>query len=188
MAGKLIIVSAPSGAGKTTIVKRLLEKPEFKLEFSISACSRKIRENEVDGKDYYFFSIEEFKSKIVNQEFIEWEEVYTDYFYGTLKTEIDRITQKGNNILFDVDVKGGINLKNQFKENALSLFIMPPSIEELERRLINRKANDKDDLKKRIDKATEELSYHVNFDKVILNDDLDIAVEEAENHLKKFLK
>lgn len=188
MKGKLIIVSAPSGAGKTTIVKHLLQKKSYKLEFSISACSRKKRENEIDGKDYYFLSVDEFKKKISAEAFIEWEEVYENHFYGTLKTEIDRITSKGNNVLFDVDVKGGVNIKKLFGGNALSIFVMPPSIEALEQRLINRHTNDAADIKKRVDKAKEELTYHDKFDKVLVNDKLEEALLEAEKMLNEFLE
>jgi guanylate kinase len=187
MAGKLIIVSAPSGAGKTTIVKHLLTQPELKLEFSISACSRKKREHEVDGKDYYFLSTSEFKKKIAENAFIEWEEVYQDLFYGTLKSEIDRIAAKGKNILFDVDVQGGISIKNLFKKNSYSIFIMPPSIQELELRLVNRGTNDKDDIKRRVDKAKEELTFANKFDEVILNDKLNLAIEKVESIVTKFL-
>ncbi|HBF87190.1 MAG TPA: guanylate kinase [Bacteroidales bacterium] len=187
MSGKLIIVSAPSGAGKTTIVKHLLQKKEYKLEFSISAASRKKREQEIDGKDYYFLSVDEFKKKISESAFIEWEEVYKDHFYGTLKSEIQRITAKGSNVLFDVDVKGGVSIKRLFPENSLSIFVKPPSIEALEQRLINRHTNDATDIKKRVDKAKEELTYINKFDKVLLNDKLDEALVNAESMLNEFL-
>ena len=137
--GKVIIFSAPSGAGKTTLVKYLLTCAELNLNFSVSACSRQKRSNEVDGKDYYFFTVEEFKKKISDNEFIEWQEVYKDNYYGTLKSEIERIWQSKRHAIFDVDVQGGINLKKTFGDKALSIFVMPPSIEVLEKRLRRRK-------------------------------------------------
>src|SRR5659263_43860 len=136
MKSKLVIISAPSGAGKTTIVKHLLNS-DLNLEFSVSATTRSPRPGERDGEDYYFFSIEEFRKRVRNDEFVEWEEVYKDHFYGTLKSEIDRIRNKGSHIIFDVDAKGGINLKNKFGNQAAALFIMPPSVSELELRLLN---------------------------------------------------
>ena len=186
MKGKLVIFSAPSGSGKTTIVRRLLEK-DLNLEFSISACSRARRNYEVNGKDYYFFDIEAFKKKIEQGEFIEWEEVYHDHFYGTLKSEIERIRNQGKNVIFDVDVKGGINLKNAYKDDALALFVMPPSVEELERRLIDRSADEPEKIKLRIEKAESELKYAQKFDLVIYNDDLDKAVIEAEQAVRDFI-
>jgi len=186
MKGKLVIFSAPSGSGKTTIVRRLLERG-LNLEFSISACSRPKRGNEVHGKDYYFFNIEEFKKKIIDSEFVEWEEVYEDHFYGTLKSEIERIRNQGKNVIFDVDVKGGINLKETYKDEALALFIMPPSIEELERRLINRSSDSPDKIKLRIEKAESELEYAKEFDQVIYNDNLDRAVKESETAIRNFI-
>jgi len=187
MSGKLIIFSAPSGSGKTTIVKYLLEK-EFKLEFSISACSRKPRGTEIHGKDYYFLSSEDFKKRIKNDEFIEWEEVYTNRFYGTLKTEVNRIWEKGNNVLFDVDVVGGVNIKKQYSDKALAIFVMPPSIDVLHERLISRGTDSAEEIEKRIAKAEEEIRYAKQFDHVILNDDLSLAKLEAENLLSSFLK
>ena len=186
MKGKLVIFSAPSGSGKTTIVRRLLEK-DLNLEFSISACSRPKRNYEVHGKDYYFFNIEEFKKKIDQGEFVEWEEVYQDHFYGTLKSEIERIRHQGKNVIFDVDVKGGINLKNAYKDEALALFVMPPSVEELERRLIDRSADEPEKIKLRIEKAESELKYAKKFDFVIYNDDLDKAAKEAEQAVRDFI-
>lgn len=187
MSGKLIIFSAPSGAGKTTIVKQLL-KENLNLEFSISACSREKRINETDGKDYYFITAEEFKKRITNNDFIEWEQVYENSFYGTLKSEIDRISLKGNNIIFDVDVIGGMNIKKMFHEKALSIFVMPPSIEVLRERLINRHTDNEESLKKRIAKAEKELTFASAFDKIIINDKLDIAVKEAIQTIQNFLK
>lgn len=188
MSQKLIIISAPSGAGKTTIIKHLLKHPEFKFEFSISACSRKKRDGEIDGKDYYFLTSEDFKDRISNNEFIEWEEVYKDHFYGTLKIEIDRIFEKGNNVLFDVDVKGGVNLKQIFGAKALSIFIMPPSVAELEKRLRLRHTDSEENIIKRVGKAKDELLFFDKFDKVVVNDNLETAIFETEQHISEFLK
>ncbi len=184
--GKLLIFSAPSGAGKTTIVKHLLKK-KLKLEFSISACSRAIRGNEVDGKDYYFLGLNNFKKKIDNNEFIEWEEVYENNYYGTLKSELERIWEKGNNVIFDVDVKGGLNIKKFYKEKALSIFIMPPSIAELKKRLELRSTDSKESIDKRINKAKEEIEYASSFDVIIINKNLEKAFIEAENIVSKFI-
>lgn len=184
---KLIIFSAPSGSGKTTIVKHLLQKG-IKLEFSISACSREKRTGEIDKKDYYFLSAEEFKRRIKNNEFVEWEEVYKDHFYGTLKSEIERIQKNGNAVIFDVDVVGGVNLKKIFKEDALAIFIRPPAIEELKNRLIKRSTDSIDIIEKRIEKAAFELEFADQFDKIIVNDNLDIAKKEAEEIISDFLE
>lgn len=187
MQGKLVIFSAPSGAGKTTIVQHLLKVfPD--LEFSISACSREIRRGETFGVDYYFLSIEEFKEKIANDEFVEWEEVYTDNFYGTLRSEIERIWRKGNHIIFDMDVVGGLNLKKQFGDQALAVFVMPPSIEHLESRLKMRETETPESIARRIGKAEKEIATANQFDKIILNDNLERALEEAENIVGEFLK
>ena len=183
---KLIIISAPSGAGKTTIVKQLLDS-ELKLEFSVSACCRPKRNNEIHGKDYYFFSVDEFKSKISNDEFLEWEEVYHNQFYGTLKSEITRIWNKGNFVLFDVDVVGGLNIKKYYKEKALAIFIKPPSVEILKKRLQGRATETEDSLKKRIEKAKYELSFAEKFDKIIINDDLETAIKETKESIIEFL-
>lgn len=186
MQGKLIIFSAPSGAGKTTIVHHLLEVfPQ--IEFSVSACSRPIRKGETQGVDYYFLSIEEFKQKITNNEFVEWEEVYKDNFYGTLKTEIERIWKKGKHIIFDMDVVGGLNLKKQFGDLALAIFVMPPSIEHLEARLRSRETETPESIARRIGKAENELQTAELFDKIILNDKLDNAFAEAEKVVTNFL-
>ena len=154
MKGKLVIISAPSGAGKTSIVNHLL-KEDLNLEFSISATSRKPRNNEISGKDYYFVTVSDFKARIQKNEFLEWEEVYKDHFYGTLKSEIERIWSLKKHVLFDVDVKGGINLKNIFGKNAISIFIMPPSVKELEKRLLARGTDDRSKIKVRVEKALE---------------------------------
>jgi guanylate kinase len=184
--GKLVIFSAPSGAGKTTIVKELLQS-DLNLEFSISAASRAKRNNETDGKDYYFISADEFRKKIVNDEFLEWEEVYKDHFYGTLRSEIKRIWSNGSHVIFDVDVMGGLNIKKHYDDKALAIFVMPPSVEELEIRLRKRSTESEENLKKRIEKAYHELSYARDFDKIIVNDNLVKAVKEAKDIVRTFL-
>lgn len=187
MQGKLLIFSAPSGAGKTTIVKYLIEQ-NFNLEFSISACSRPKREGEVDKVDYYFLSVDEFKQNIKDNKFIEWEEVYKDQFYGTLKSEVDRIWGKGNNAIFDVDVKGGLNIKKQYGDKALAVFVMPPSIEELKKRLILRSTDSIENINKRVEKAEYEISFADKFDKIIVNDDLATTLIKAKQIVEEFLK
>ncbi|MFP4018849.1 MAG: guanylate kinase [Bacteroidales bacterium] len=186
MRGKLIIFSAPSGAGKTSIVKRLLNR-DLNLEFSISACSREKRNSEIYGQDYYFLTVEDFKRKIDNDEFVEWEEVYPNHFYGTLKSEVERIRNKGSNLIFDVDVFGGLNLKKLYKEDALAIFVMPPSLQDLEKRLINRSSEEEDKVRLRVAKAEAEINYASHFDKIISNLDLDEAVNEAEETIREFL-
>ena len=185
--GKLVIFSAPSGAGKTTIVRQLLTEIS-KLEFSVSVASRPKRPNEIDGKDYYFIPVDEFKQKIKDNEFLEWEEVYENNFYGTLKSEVDRIWESGNHVIFDVDVVGGLNIKKYYGDRALALFVMPPSVEELEKRLRNRSTESESDLKRRIEKARYEMTFAPQFDKVIVNDDLEKAVTEAKFVVENFLK
>jgi guanylate kinase len=186
MNGKLIIFSAPSGAGKTTIVQHLLKKIP-RLEFSVSACSRSIRKDETHGVDYYFISVDEFKRKIENKEFAEWEEVYKDHFYGTLKAEIERIWKKGHHIIFDMDVVGGLNLKKQFGDRALAIFVMPPSIQHLESRLKMRETETPESIARRIGKAEHELKTASQFDKIVLNDNLEHAFEQAEQIVTEFL-
>lgn len=183
---KCIIFSAPSGAGKTTIVKRLLAE-NFPLEFSISAATRDKRENETEGKDYYFLSVEAFKNKIAEEAFIEWEEVYKDNFYGTLKEEIDRIWNNDKTVIFDVDVVGGLNLKEYFGDKALAIFVMPPSIKVLEERLTSRGTETPERLATRLGKAKKELITADRFDYVVLNDDLEKAVGAAKLIVDKFL-
>ena len=186
MNNKAVIISAPSGAGKTTIVKHLLETfPQ--LAFSVSACSRQKRENEKDGVDYYFIEPKEFKEKICTDEFVEWQEVYPGNYYGTLKSELSRILANGKIPIFDVDVVGGLNLKKYFGENALALFIRPPSIEVLENRLVNRKSESEASIKKRIAKAEKELSLANKFDMIIINDDLQRALNQAVDYVANFL-
>lgn len=186
MAGKLIIFSAPSGAGKSTLIQYLLGQG-FDMEFSISATSRAPRGTEQHGVEYYFLSADEFRQKIANQEFLEYEEVYSGCFYGTLRSEVDRITAKGKNIVFDVDVVGGVNIKEFYGDRALSLFIAPPSIEELEKRLIGRGTDTPEMIAKRIGKAEQELSFAPKFDKIVVNNDLEKAKLETTNAIRDFL-
>jgi guanylate kinase len=184
--GKLIIFSAPSGSGKTTIVHWLMQQIPG-LAFSISATSRKKRPGETDGKDYYFLTVEEFKEKIRNNEFVEWEEVYENQFYGTLISEVERLRKEGKHVVFDVDVKGGMNIKRLYGNDALSVFIMPPSIEELERRLRHRNTDDEESIRKRVKKAKYELQFAKHFDVVIVNDDLEKAEQETLKVVSSFV-
>ena len=185
--GKAIIISAPSGAGKTTLVNKLLDA-KLPLLFSISACSRAPREGEEDNKDYYFLSIEKFKEKIKAQDFIEWEEVYEGNFYGTLKKEIERIWKEKKHVVFDVDVIGGISLKEYFMENSISIFIKPPSMEVLSKRLKKRNTEDRKSIKNRLEKSIEEMKSIDKFDKIIVNDELSISSKNIIETVKKFLK
>lgn len=184
---KAVIFSAPSGAGKTTIVHKLIDAG-LPLGFSISATSRQPRDNEIDGVDYFFFSIEQFRNKVGQNEFVEWEEVYDGLYYGTLKLEVERVWNEGKAIIFDVDVKGGVSLKNIFGENALSIFIQPPSFEILEERLRFRHTESEESIQKRLDRAKYELSFAPQFDVVITNDHLDTAVSAAAAKVSDFLK
>jgi len=185
--GKCIIVSAPSGAGKTTIVKALLRDLPM-LSFSISACSREPRSTEVDGKDYYFVGVEGFKTMIAEQAFIEWEEVYENNFYGTLKEEINRIWSNKQVVVFDVDVIGGLRLKEIFSNQALSIFIQPPSIQELENRLRSRNTETEEKINMRVNKAKIELSKSTEFDITIVNEELTLAISEAKEQVLKFIE
>ena len=185
--GKVVIFSAPSGSGKTTIVRALLERYN-QFEFSISATSRAPRGAERDGVDYYFLSAEEFAKKVAEAAFVEWEEVYAGTSYGTLKSEVERIWSKGNIILFDVDVMGGINLKRIFQEKACSIFIMPPSIEELRRRLEGRGTDSAETIEKRISKASFELTKSPEFDHTVINDRLEEAIEATCKIIDEFLQ
>ena len=184
--GKLVIISAPSGAGKSTIISHLLKRG-VKLDFSISATTRKPRGKEKHGKEYYFLTNEEFDENIANDMFVEWEEVYANQRYGTLKTELERIWDKGYHVLFDVDVKGGINLKKKFGQDALSIFIMPPSIKELERRLIGRGTDSIDKIMMRVKKAKSEIDLADEFDYIVVNDKLEKAVDEVYSLVSDFL-
>jgi guanylate kinase len=186
MKGKLVIISAPSGAGKTTIVKHLLDSG-LNLSFSVSATTRSPRGTEEDGKDYFFLSVPEFRKRIENNEFVEWEEVYKDLMYGTLKSEMERIWADGQHVLFDVDVKGGITLKKMFGLNSIAIFIMPPSVEELENRLIKRGTESPEKIKMRVEKAREELVLANQFDMVIVNHQLDKAKKETVEIVKSYL-
>lgn len=177
--GKLIVFSAPSGSGKTTIVKYLLAQDELKLDFSISATSREPRDNEIDGKDYYFLDLSSFKQKIKNDEFLEWEEVYRDNFYGTLKSEIKRIWDLGKNVIFDIDVVGGLDIKRIYPDRTLAVFVQPPSIEELKIRLKKRKTETDDKINMRVAKASIELATAPQFDHIIVNNNLSTALEDA---------
>jgi guanylate kinase len=185
--GKLIVFSAPSGSGKTTIVRHLLKQEELNLEFSISATSREKRGKEINGKDYYFLSAKEFKTKIKNEEFLEWEEVYRDNFYGTLKTEVERIWSLGKHVIFDIDVSGGLRIKRKFPDQTLAIFVKPPSIDELKIRLKKRKTESADKINMRIAKASAELATAPLFDVVIENDNLDKALNEAYNLVSNYL-
>jgi guanylate kinase len=184
--GKCIIFSAPSGAGKTTIVHHLLNQ-DYALEFSVSACSRERRKDEVHGEDYYFLSVEEFKKKITDNEFLEWQEVYENNYYGTLRSEIDRIWKKGGHVIFDVDVVGGVNLKNYFGQTALSIFVNVPDLSYLEQRLKQRHTETPESIARRMAKAEKEILYAEKFDHVIMNDDLEKAFLEAERVVGNFL-
>lgn len=185
--GKLIVFSAPSGSGKTTIVRYLLGVKELNLEFSISATSREKRGTEIDGTDYYFLSAKAFKNKIKNDEFLEWEEVYRDNFYGTLKTEIERIWAKGKNVIFDIDVSGGLRIKRKYPKETLAVFVKPPSIDELKIRLKKRKTESEDKINMRIAKASAELATAPLFDVIIENDNLEKALKESQNLIKNFI-
>jgi guanylate kinase len=188
MKGKMLIVSAPSGSGKSTIVQWLMqEHPELKLYFSISCTSRAPRGTERNGVEYFFLTPEEFKDKIAKNEFLEYEEVYENRFYGTLKQQVERQREAGQNVVFDVDVKGGINIKKFYGDEALSLFIQPPSVEELRKRLIGRATDTPEAIEQRLAKAEYELTFAPQFDSVIVNDDLEIAKQEALKTIKSFL-
>ena len=185
--GKLIVISAPSGAGKTSIVHYLLEEIP-NLSFSVSACSREKRTKEVDGKDYYFLSVDGFKQKIKENAFLEWEEVYKNQYYGTLKSEVKRIWDDGKTVIFDVDVIGGLNIKKQYPKECFSVFIMPPSVDVLRERLSSRGSESEEMLEKRLNKTEEEIQKNQEFDSVILNDDFEIACKEAKRLITNFFK
>lgn len=187
MPGKLIIFSAPSGAGKSTLVNYLLAK-DLDMEFSISATSRLPRGKELHGKEYYFLTADEFRSKIEQSEFLEYEEVYENCFYGTLHSEVERILSLGKNVVFDIDVVGGLNIKKQYGDRALAIFIAPPSIEALAQRLRGRATDSPEKIAERINKAEYEMTFAPKFDKVVVNDDLEKAKTEIEQIIRSFLK
>tara|TARA_R110002072_G_scaffold174802_19_gene330590 strand:- start:8745 stop:9320 length:576 start_codon:yes stop_codon:yes gene_type:complete len=185
--GKLIVFSAPSGSGKTTIVQHLLKQNDLNLEFSISATSRGPRGEEKHGHHYYFMSFKEFKQHIKNEDFLEWEEVYRDNFYGTLKSEVERIWSKGKHVIFDIDVVGGLRIKKKFPKETLAVFVKPPSVDELKRRLKKRKTESEEKINMRIAKASIELATAPQFDYVIENNDLEVALEEAHDLVANFI-
>ena len=185
--GKLIVFSAPSGSGKTTIVRHLLGIPELNLEFSVSCTTRAPRGNEVHGKDYYYISIADFKQHIKAEDFVEWEEVYRDNFYGKLKSEVERIWALGKNVIFDIDVAGGLRIKKKFPEQTLAVFVKPPSVDELKRRLKERSTETDEKINMRIAKAHVELATAPQFDKIIKNYDLDTAKQEAVELVRDFI-
>ncbi len=185
--GKLVVFSAPSGSGKTTIVHYLLAQKELNLAFSISATSRHKRGEEIDGQDYYFISPKKFKKLIKKENFIESEEVYKDNFYGTLKKEVKRLRKEGKNVIFDIDVIGGLNIKKQFPKKTLAIFVQPPSLQEMERRLRGRKTDTEEKILERVAKASNELKYAKEFDVILINDDLEKATKEAYNLVSSYI-
>lgn len=187
MDGKIIILSAPSGTGKSSIISRIIDDPDLKLGFSISATSRSPRGEERDGREYYFLSSEEFAEKVERGDFVEWEEVYSGCCYGTLKSEVERVTSSGSNLIMDIDVKGGINVKKCFGDKALSIFILPPGKEELERRLRGRATDSDEVIRKRLDKAEFELGFADRYDCKVINDDLEIASQEVRKLILDFI-
>ena len=186
--GKLFVFSAPSGSGKTTIVHHLLDQKNLNLGFSISATSRAKRGQEIDGKDYHFISLDTFKDHIENDDFIEWEEVYKNNFYGTLKSEIERIWNQGKHVVFDIDVVGGLRIKKKFPEQTLAVFVQPPSIQEMEKRLRNRKTDSEEKIQERVKKAEREFQLAKDFDEILINDTLDKAKNDATELVTNYLK
>ena len=186
--GKLFVFSAPSGSGKTTIVHHLLNQKKLNLDFSISATSRPKRGKEIDGKDYHFISLDQFKKNIKNNDFAEWEEVYQNNFYGTLNSEIERIWADGKHVIFDIDVVGGLRIKEKFPDKTLAIFVQPPSIVEMEKRLRNRKTDNEEKIQERVAKAERELKSAKDFDVVLVNDNLGIAKKEAIKLVSDFIK
>lgn len=187
MKGKIIILSAPSGSGKSSIISKIIGKEGLRLGFSVSATSRLPRGGERNGVEYYFLSPEEFARRVEAGEFVEWEEVYAGTCYGTLRSEVERVVGQGRNLIMDVDVKGGVRLKEIFGNEALALFIMPPSVEELERRLRGRATDSEETIRKRLDKAEYELSFAQMYDATVVNDDLDQASAETERLIRNFI-
>ncbi|MGB5507771.1 guanylate kinase [Robiginitalea sp.] len=185
--GKLIVFSAPSGSGKTTIVRHLLSQPELNLAFSVSATSRPRRPKEKQGEHYYFMSISEFKKHIKNDDFLEWEEVYRDNFYGTLKSEVTRLWEEGKNVIFDIDVAGGLRIKRKFPDQTLAVFVKPPSVDELKIRLKKRSTESEDKINMRIAKASIELATAPQFDKIVNNIDLETALNESRDLVADFI-
>lgn len=185
--GKLIVFAAPSGAGKTSIVRHLMPIKTLNLDFSVSATTREPREGEVHGEHYYFLTVDDFKNKISGGDFIEWEEVYTDSFYGTLKSEVDTNLKNGTNVIFDIDVAGALSIKKMYKDEALLIFVKPPSLEALESRLRNRNTESERSLKRRVDKASFEMSFADQFDTIIVNDLLQVAQKQAETIVSNFI-
>ena len=185
--GKLIIISAPSGSGKSTIIGRIMQDEALKLAFSVSATTRPRRGQEVDGVEYYFKTLEEFKRMIQDDELVEYQEVYEGRYYGTPKSEVERITRNGMNVVLDLDVLGGVNVKKMYGDRALSIFIQPPSVEVLRERLIKRGTDSMEDIKARVDKAEFEISIGPKFDHTVINDDLDTAVNEVHQLIEDFI-
>lgn len=188
MKGKIIIISAPSGCGKSTIIGAIMERGNVELQFSVSATNRKPRDGEKDGVNYYFLSTQDFLDKVSGGEFVEYEEVYPGRFYGTLKSEIIRTVEEGKNVVLDIDVKGGINVKKQFGDEAITIFIMPPSVAALRERLIHRGTDAIDVINQRVEKAEYEISFAGQYDVTIINDNLDEAITNTENVIKEFLE
>lgn len=188
MGGKIIVVSAPSGCGKSTIIGRLMERDELNLAFSVSATSREPRGAEREGVDYYYLSADEFRRRIADGDFVEYEEVYPGRFYGTLRSEVDRITAGGGNVVLDIDVNGAMNVKRLYGERALALFIMPPSIGELRRRLVGRATDSPEVIEERVGKAAYEITFAPRYDRTVVNDDLDVAVAQAYAIIKEFVE
>ena len=186
--GKIIVLSAPSGTGKSTIIQRLMADGSLRLGFSVSATSRQPRGQEQNGREYYFLTPEEFAEKVKRDEFVDWEEVYKGTCYGTLVSEVERVTGEGRNLIMDIDVKGAMNVKKRYGDKALSIFIMPPSIEELERRLRSRETDTEESICKRLDKAEYEMEFAPKFDCRIVNDNLDHAVEEVKERILEFIE
>ena len=185
--GKLIIISAPSGSGKSTIIGRIMEDKSLRLAFSVSATTRPRRGEEVNGVDYYYLTLEEFQRKIANDELVEYQEVYEGRYYGTLKSEVERITGMGMNVVLDLDVLGGVNVKKMYGDRALAIFIQPPSVEVLRQRLIKRGTDSMEDIKSRVDKAEFEISIGPQFDHTVINDDLDTAVAQVHDLITSFI-